>query len=84
MTSRPPSVHVSQTSYVRTTGLTLTVVDITDLFITDISHTTTEGMVDAGLLEVEREKKQETPINPYRFWHAHRGEWRAHGHVHAQ
>lgn len=48
----------------RTIGLLLIAAGIVGLFITGISFTTTEEVVDVGPLEVEREQEQEVPITP--------------------
>ena len=48
----------------RIIGLLLIAAGIIGLFITGISYTTTEEVVDAGPLEVEQEKEQEIPITP--------------------
>ncbi|NBB99912.1 MAG: DUF3185 domain-containing protein [Bacteroidetes bacterium] len=48
----------------RIIGLVLIAAGIIGLFITGVSFTTTEEVVDAGPLEVEREQEQEIPLSP--------------------
>lgn len=48
----------------RIIGLLLIAAGIIGLFITGISFTTTEEVVDVGPLQVEREEEQETPVTP--------------------
>lgn len=48
----------------RIIGLILIAAGIVGLFITGISFTTTEEVVDVGPLQVEQEQEQEIPLTP--------------------
>lgn len=48
----------------RILGLVLIAAGIIGLFITGISFTTTEEVVDVGPLQVEREEEHQVPIGP--------------------